>query len=64
MEQIDLDALADYMLSTVDCSAEFEDDAFGIEFRGERFYVERYSTHFYMEDRDGTVFELPRHWRP
>lgn len=61
MEQIDLNALADYMLGTVDCCEDYEDDAFGIEFRGERFYVERYSSHFYMEDRNGTVFEIPRH---
>jgi hypothetical protein len=61
MEQIDLNALADYMLGTVDCSEDYEDDAFGVEFRGERFYVERYSSHFYMEDRNGTVFEIPRH---
>lgn len=61
MEQIDLNALADYILGTVECSEDYEDDAFGIEFRGERFYVERYSSYFYMEDRNGAVFEIPRH---
>lgn len=59
--QIDLAALADFMFTTMDCSEDYEDDAFGVEFRGQRFYVERYATHFYMEDRDGTAFELPRH---
>lgn len=59
--QIDLNALADYMQFTVDCSADFEEDAFSVEFRGERYYVERYTSHFYMETRDGEVFELPRH---
>ena len=58
--QIDLNALADYMLFTVDCSADFEEDAFSMEFNGQRFYVERYTTHFYMETKHGEVFELPR----
>ena len=57
---VNLTALADYMLTVVDCSEEFEDDAFGIQFEGERFYVERYMSHFYMETAHGQVFELPR----
>lgn len=61
MEQIDLSALADFMLEVVDCSADYEEDAFRVDYNGHAFYVERYTSHFYMEDRDGTVFELPRH---
>lgn len=60
IDQTNLNALADYMLNTVDCSAEFEEDAFSLQFQGERFYVERYTSHFYMETRHGEVFELPR----
>lgn len=60
IENTNLNALADFMLYTVDCSAEFEEDAFSIDFNGERFYVERYTSHFYMESRYGEVFELPR----
>ena len=60
IEQTNLNALADYMLEVVDCSAEYEDDAFAIDFHGERFYVERYQSHFHMETLHGEVFELPR----
>ncbi len=59
--QIDLNALADYILFEVECCELYEDDAFGIEFRGERLYCERYLTHYYVETKHGEVFELPRH---
>jgi len=39
--QIDLNALADYALSTFDFSSEFEEDAFAVWFEGHRVYVER-----------------------
>lgn len=46
--QIDLNALADYALSTFDYSAEFEDDAFAVTFDGARIYVERKKHHFLL----------------
>ena len=39
--QIDLNALADYALSTFDYSADFEGDEFAVTFEGVRIYVER-----------------------
>lgn len=61
MERIDLNALADFMLEVVDCSADYEDDQFRVDYCGHAFYVERYTTHFYMETPEGEVLELPRH---
>lgn len=60
LTQIDLSKFADYMIETIDCSDEYEDDQFGVEFDGERFYIERYPTHFYCEDRFEQVFLIPR----
>lgn len=48
MEQVDLNALADYALNTFDYSAEFEDDAFCVEFEGVRVYCERKRSHFLL----------------
>lgn len=59
--QIDLAKLADFMLEEVDCSPEFEEDAFRVDYNGHAFYVERYTTHFLIEDVDGASIELPRH---
>ncbi|UYY77521.1 hypothetical protein [Sphingomonas sp. R1] len=58
---IDLGKFADFMLEEIDTNPDYEDDAFSVEYGGQRFYVERYPTHFYMETRHGEVFELPRH---
>ena len=44
--QIDLNAFADYALSTFDYSADFEDDAFAVTFDDQRIYVERKRSHF------------------
>lgn len=41
LNQIDLAAFADYALSTFDYSADFEDDAWVVEFQGVKVYVER-----------------------
>lgn len=57
---IDLSKFAEFMLEEIDTNADYEEDAFSVEFAGERFYVERYTSHFYMETRHGEVFELPR----
>jgi len=57
----ELEALADYLICEIDCSADFEDDCFGIEWNGHRFYVERYMTHFRVElGHEDEVVELPR----
>ena len=60
VSKIDLAKLADFMIEEVDCLPEYEDDAFSVDYNGERLYVERYTSHFYIEDRWGTVYELPR----
>lgn len=39
--QIDLNAFADYALSTFDYSPDFEEDEFAVTFEGHRIYVER-----------------------
>ncbi len=57
---IDLGKFADFMLEEIDTNPDYEEDAFSVEYGGQRFYVERYTTHFYMETRHGEVFELPR----
>ncbi|MGU3389142.1 hypothetical protein [Sphingomonas sp. M1A8_2b] len=46
LTQIDLNAFADYALSTFDYSADFEDDAFAVTFDDQRIYVERKRSHF------------------
>lgn len=57
--QIDFEALADFLTYTVDCSADYEEDQFGVEFQGSRFYVERHRDCFRIE-AGGEVLELPR----
>lgn len=58
--QIDLAQLADYMIEVVDCSADYEEDAFRVDYNGHAFYVERQASHFLIEARWGETFELPR----
>jgi len=56
---LDLSALADFLIEEVDCSADYEEDCFGLTFRGVRFYVERHRSHFRLEQGQ-RVYELPR----
>lgn len=44
--QIELNALANFVETTLDCSPEFEDDAFAFDFQGERIYCERHRNYF------------------
>lgn len=46
--QIDINAFANYVLSTFDFSDEFEDDAFAVTFEGVRVYCERKRHHFLL----------------
>lgn len=57
--QIDLNALADFVDTTLDYSPEFEDDAFAFTFQGERVYCERKRTFFRLVVEGSTV-EMPR----
>ncbi|MEV4933165.1 hypothetical protein [Sphingobium sp. LSP13-1-1.1] len=58
----ELAALADYLLCEIDCSSDYEEDEFSVEWRGHRLYVERYMSHFRVEvDHEDDVIELPRH---
>lgn len=57
--QIDLNAFADYALSTFDYSADFEDDAFAVTFEGHRIYVERKRSNFNVHVGN-VVHKLPR----
>ncbi|QDC38690.1 MULTISPECIES: hypothetical protein [Sphingobium] len=59
MLEIHLNALADFLIEEIDCSAEYEEDCFGLTFRGYRLYVERRRMHFRIE-HGAAVFELPR----
>ncbi len=59
LTQVELNALADYLLETVDCHPDYEDDCFGISFEGHRFYVERQIDCFRVE-LGSEVLELPR----
>ncbi|MEV4934943.1 hypothetical protein [Sphingobium sp. LSP13-1-1.1] len=59
-QQIDLSALADYLIEEVDCSADYEEDCFGLVFREQRLYVERHPAYFRIE-HGVSVYELPRH---
>jgi hypothetical protein len=59
-QQIDLEALADFLVYEVDCSADYEEDCFALTFREERLYVERHPSHFRIE-HGRAVMELPRH---
>lgn len=60
MLQIDLNVLSDFLIEEVDCSADYEEDCFGLMFRDALLYVERHPTHFRIE-HDRAVYELPRH---
>ena len=57
--QIDLNALAAYALDTFDFHADFEDDAFVVEFDGERIYCERKRSQFVLHVADQRI-KLPR----
>jgi hypothetical protein len=58
----ELGELADFMLCEIDCSADYEDDCFGVEWQGRKLYVERYRTHFRIElGHQHDVVEIPRH---
>lgn len=57
--QIDLNALVLFAEATLDCSPDYEDDAFAFDFQGERIYCERHRYCFKME-LAGQVLELPR----
>lgn len=46
--QIDLAAFANYALNTFDFDADFEDDAFSVEFEGVQVYCERKRSHFVL----------------
>jgi len=59
LTQIDLNAFADYALSTFDYSADFEDDAFAVTFDDQRIYVERKRSHFVLHIGSDT-HKLPR----
>lgn len=59
MVQIELNAFADYALSTFDYDADFEDDAFAVDFQGVRVYVERKRHHFAVHV-GSEVLKLPR----
>lgn len=43
---IDLNALANFVEETLDCSSDFEDDEFAFSFQGSRIYCERRRNHF------------------
>ena len=58
-QMIDLEALADFLEYEVDCSADYEEDCFGLTFRDHQFYVERHPTHFRIE-HSAMAYELPR----
>lgn len=59
MAQIELNAFADYALSTFDYSADFEEDAFAVTWDGARIYVERKRNHFAIHI-GSEVHKLPR----
>lgn len=57
--QIDLAALANYVENTLDCSPEYEEDAFAFSFEGHRVYCERHRSYFKLEIADEHL-QLPR----
>lgn len=57
--QIDINAFADYALSTFDFSDKFEDDAFAVTFDGQRIYVER-KRNFFLLHVGSDQHKLPR----
>ncbi|MDM7954761.1 hypothetical protein [Blastomonas sp.] len=56
--QIDLSALATFV-ETLDCNAEFEDDAFAFTFDDVRVYCERKRRHFNLHI-GAEVLQMPR----
>lgn len=61
LTQIDLSALADYIVFTLECDPEYEDDSFAFSFEGQRIYAERYISHYRLEiGHEDNVVELPR----
>jgi hypothetical protein len=57
--QIDLNALAYFVETTLDCSPEFEDDQFAFSFQEARIFCTRKCSHFVLEVQ-GQKLELPR----
>lgn len=57
--QIDFAALANYVENTLDCSPDYEDDAFAFDFQGQRIYCERHRSYFKLEIADEHL-QLPR----
>lgn len=57
--QIDLNALANFVEETLDCSADYEEDCFCFDFQGQRIYCERHRNCFKMEV-GSNIFEMPR----
>ncbi|WP_288484832.1 hypothetical protein [uncultured Novosphingobium sp.] len=57
----ELAQLSDYLICEIDCSPDYEDDAFAVTFLGVRCYVERYRDAFRVEvGHEDDVVELPR----
>lgn len=57
--RIDLNALADFVETTLDYSADFEADAFAFDFQDHRIYCERKRYHFDLHV-GSEVLQLPR----
>ncbi len=57
--KIDLNALAQFVDSTLDYSADFEEDCFCFPFNGLRVYCERHRNCFKLEVA-GASYQLPR----
>ena len=56
--QIDLNALANFV-ETLDCDAQFEDDAFSFTFHDVRVYCERKRRHFNLHI-GAELLQMPR----
>jgi hypothetical protein len=59
MQIVDLDALANFVEATLDCSPDFEDDQFAFSFQAARIFCTRKRDCFVLEI-EGQKFELPR----
>ncbi len=57
--QIDLNALATFVETTLDYSPDFEDDQFAFSFDGARIFCTRKRSYFVLEVQ-GQKLELPR----
>lgn len=61
LTQIELSALADYMLFEVECDPALEDDCFAVSWEGHRLFVQRRRSHFNIEFTEiGETVQLPR----